>query len=81
MEIVDRNRHGLMCLLVHTERNSPCSTEENAVSGVQFEELHRRISAQQRRLCYILQSLVDEKNDVKELTPRKFIANVKQLVR
>ena len=24
LEIVDRNRHGLICLLVHTERNSPC---------------------------------------------------------
>ena len=24
LEIVDRNSHGLICLLVHTERNSPC---------------------------------------------------------
>jgi hypothetical protein len=48
LEIVDRNRHGLICLLVHTERNSPCSAEENAVSGVQFEELHRRLSTSKK---------------------------------
>ena len=44
LEIVDRNRHGLICLLVHTERNSPCSTEDFDVPGEQFEELHRRLS-------------------------------------
>ena len=48
LEIVDRNRHGLICLLVHTERNSPCSAEDYAedyvVPGEQFEELHRRLS-------------------------------------
>ena len=28
LEIVDRNRHGLICLLVHTERNIQYRTEE-----------------------------------------------------
>ena len=72
LEIVDRNSHGLICLLVHIERNSPCSAEENAISGVQFEELHRRLTTSKRRTSYILWRLVDEKNEVKELTPRKF---------
>ena len=54
LEIVDRNRLGLICLLVHTERNSPCSAKENVVSGVQFDELHQRTSAPQRRMSYIL---------------------------
>ena len=81
LEIVDRNRHGLICLLVHTERNSPCSIEENVVSGVQFEKLHRRISALQRRTSYIHWGLVDENKEVRKLTPQNFIADAKQLVR
>ena len=52
LEIVDRNRHGLICLLVHTERNSPCCAEDyaedNAVPGEQFEELHRRLSTSKK---------------------------------
>ena len=61
LEIVDRNSHGLICLLVHTERNSPCSAEENAVSGVQFEELHRRLSTSKKMIklhCFNL--LIEE---------------------
>ena len=50
LEIVNRNKHGLICLLVHTKRNSPCSAEENAVSGLQFEELHRRLSTSKKRM-------------------------------
>jgi hypothetical protein len=81
LEIVDRNRYGLICLLVHTERNSPYKTEENAVSGAKFEELHRSISVLQRRKSYICWRHVDEKINVKELTPRKFPAEAKLLVR
>jgi hypothetical protein len=69
LEIVDRNRCWLICLLVHTERNSPQRTEENAIFGVKFEELHRRISEIQRRFSYIFRSLAGVKIDVKKLTP------------
>ena len=48
LEIVDRNRHGLICLLVHTERNSPCSAEEYDDPGVQSEGLHQRLYTSKR---------------------------------
>ena len=40
LEIVDRNKYGPICLLVHTERKSPYTIEENAISGAKFEEIH-----------------------------------------
>ena len=81
LEIVNRNRHGLICLLVHTERNSRCKPEKNVVFGMKFGERHWRLSVLQRRSSYICWRCVDDKIDEKELTPRKFIAEVNQLVR
>jgi hypothetical protein len=81
LEIVDRNRYGLIYLLVHTERKSPYITEGNAVSGAEFEEFHQSISALQRRTSYICWSHLVEKIDVKKSTPRKFTAEAKLLIR
>ena len=85
LEIVDRNSHGLICLLVHTERNSPCCAEayaeDNVVPGEQFEELHRRLSTSKKINELHNFGLWSKKNEVKEMTPRKFIADAKQLVR
>ena len=78
-EVGDRNMYGLICLLVHIERNSPYRTEENAISDAKFEELHWSISTLQRRMSYICWRHVDEKIDVKELSPRRFYAGAKHM--
>ena len=58
LEIVDRNSHGLMCLLVHTERNSSCSTEGYDIPGEQSERLHRRLNtSKEMNALHLLESV------------------------
>ena len=69
LEIVDRNRHGLICFLVHAKRNSPCGTEEECQLWCQVEGTSPKDIWDTEMLCHISQDRSGEKIDAKKLAP------------